>query len=80
MLLRSIELQSSQGAIKTAFVPAPFVFVVLDELDVSHEALSKPAKRLEDVISRVDLWRQTNERYKCFCNGDAVCYSININL
>ena len=46
MFLRSIELQSSQGAIKTAFV-----FIVLDELDVSHEALSKPAKRLEDVIS-----------------------------
>ena len=49
MLLRSIELQSSQGVIKTAFV-----FVVLDELDVSHEALSKPAKRLEDVINWVD--------------------------
>ena len=49
MFLRSIELQSSQGAIKTAFV-----FVVLDELDVSHEALSKPAKRLEDVINWVD--------------------------
>ena len=53
MFLRSIELQSSQGAIKTAFV-----FVVLDELDVSHEALSKPAKRLQDVISQVDLWRK----------------------
>ena len=25
---------------------------------MSHEALSKPAKRLQDVISQVDLWRK----------------------
>jgi len=25
---------------------------------MSHEALSKPAKRLQDIISQVDLWRK----------------------